>query len=436
MKQHAFWLDTLSESEVRSLKSEALGLAPDARLSLPARFDVLIAGAGYTGLAAARRLALAGASVLVADRDHIGAGASSRSGGQVLTGLKVDAAALVAAYGERRARELFDVSRQAIASLEATLADEAIDAEYERTGHVMAAAKPSHFRAFRDEQALLARVFQHRVELVPPSDQRRELGSDCYYGLSVDEESRAINPAKYVAGLAAAARRRGACLAPGVAVLRVVRANNRWRVTTSAGEVEAGDVLFATNGYTDEAAPALRRRLVPIGSYIVATERLSDEEAAWVLPKRRMAFDSRHFLVYFRLSRDNRLLFGGRAEFTQPSPDSTRRAATILRRGLARVFPALAEKAIEYTWSGHVAFTRDRMPHAGKLDGVYFAAGYCGHGIAMATHLGDVVARRMAGELVEHPMMDDRFPPIPMYSGRPWFLPLAGAYYKVMDWLR
>ena len=443
MNTHAYWLDTLEKSEVQSLNFEVgpevrpeVGpeVRPEVRL-LPARADVVVIGAGYTGLSAARRLAMGGASVLVLERDHVGAGASSRSGGQVLTGLKADPATLVARYGAAGARERFDVGRLAIESIETILADEEIACDYERVGHLQAAAKPSHFDQFRDEQALLERVFDHRVRLVARDDQRSELGSDAYHGLLIDEASRAINPARYVFGLAAAARRHGACVATGVAVTELERATAGWRVRTSRGDVAAGDVLVATNGYTGPEAPSLRRRLVPVGSYIIVTEPLSSAEAAAILPRRRVAFDSKHFLFYFRLTRDERLLFGGRAEFGTASTASTARAAEILRRGLADVFPSLAAKAIDYVWSGQVAFTRDQMPRAGKLDGMYFAAGYCGHGIAMATHLGDVIARRMAGEPISHPMMDDHPPAIPLYSGRPWFLPAAGAYYKVLDWL-
>jgi glycine/D-amino acid oxidase-like deaminating enzyme len=149
-----------------------------------------------------------------------------------------------------------------------------------------------------------------------------------------------------------------------------------------------------------------------------------------------MAFDSKYFLYYFRLTPDNRLLFGGRAEFTEPTPASTSRATAILRAGMTHVFPALADTRIDYAWGGRVAFTRDQMPHAGRLDdGSFFAGGYCGHGIAIATHLGDLVARRLGGETVTHPFVDDRCPTIPLYNGTPWFLPFAGAYYRVKDWI-
>src|SRR5205085_1703242 len=136
-------------------------------------------------------------------------------------------------------------------------------------------------------------------------------------------------------------------------------ASSRWDVRTSAGAIDAGDVLLATNGYTNGAAPALRRRLVPIGSYIIATEPLAAADASQILPRGRMAFDSKHFLYYWRLTADRRLLFGGRAEFTRPAPETTRRAASILHAGMTRVFPQLASARVEYAWGGNVAFTRD-----------------------------------------------------------------------------
>ena len=428
MNEYPYWLDTLpsagrQESELRSQ-------------NVPSRADVVIVGAGYTGLSAARHLARAGASVAVIEREHVGWGASSRNGGQVLTGMKLEASALVNRFGERRARQLFEIASDAIARLEGLIVQESIDCEYERVGHLCAAFKPKHFDAFREEQALLRRVFDHPVRLVPRAEQRAELGSDAYHGLLVDERSGALNPARYVRGLAAAAARAGAAIVTGSGVLSITRQPDGWRVRTSGGDVEARDVLVATNGYTNGASPALQRRFVPIGSYIIATEPLDDGVAVSLLPRRRMAFDSKHFLYYFRVTADRRLLFGGRAEFGRPNPDTTRRAAAILRKGMTRVFPELGGVRIDYAWGGNVAFTRDQMPRAGRLDGVYYAGGYCGHGVAMATCLGEQIARRIAGEPIDHPLFDDRFPAIPLYSGNPWFLPLVGAYYQVKDWLQ
>jgi glycine/D-amino acid oxidase-like deaminating enzyme len=446
VKTYPYWWDTVPGADAPGTENSELGTensfpspqppVPTPQFLVPGQlWDVAVIGGGYTGLSAARELARRGASVIVFERERVGWGASSRNGGQILTGLKPDPATLVASFGESRACRLFAASLESISALEQLIVEEAIDCDYERTGHVQAAAKPSHFNLLRDEQALLARTFAHRVELLSRSDQRLEIDSSAYFGLLVDERSGAINPARFVNGLAAAARRAGVAIAERTAVTAFRRNGARWGVVTDRGRVESRDVVVATNGYTDGAAPWLRRRLIPIGGYVIATERLPPSEAASLLPKRRMAFDSRHFLHYFRLTTDRRLLFGGRAAFGQATPASTLRCAEILRRDLLAVFPALASVQVEYAWSGNVAFTRDQLPHAGRLEGAHYAGGYCGHGVAMATYLGGLIGRRIAGEPVEHPLLDDHFPAIPLYRGTPWFLPLAGAYYRVKDWL-
>ena len=426
MKTRPYWWDTLDGQRAPS---------PQPQLASSA-VDVAIIGAGYTGLSAARALARAGATVVVLERERAGWGASSRNGGQVLTGLKLDAASLVDRYGEARAHDLFAEAATAGVHLESVIASEAIACDYARVGHLQAAWKPSHLEAFRREQTLLARVFDHPVHVVGRADQAAEIGSTRYHGVLVDETSAAINPARYVHGLADAARRGGVTILEHMPADEIRRVGKRWSVVSGSLAIDAGDVLLATNGYTDGAAPALQRRLVPVGSYIIATAPLAPDAARALLPRRRMAFDSKNFLYYFRVTDDSRLLFGGRAEFGTADQLSTTRAAALLHRGMVDVFPQLAGVEIEYAWSGNVAFTRDEMPHAGRLDGLYYAGGYCGHGIAMATYLGDQIARRLAGEPIVNPLFDDRFPAIPLYSGTPWFLPLVGAYYQVKDWLQ
>jgi glycine/D-amino acid oxidase-like deaminating enzyme len=423
VKQRPYWWDTVDDAADRAV------------VDVPIRADLAIVGGGYTGLAAAREAATAGATVAVLERERVGGGASSRNGGQVLTGLKLDGATLVARYGETRARELFEISRSAMATVDELIRDERLDCDYERTGHVQAAWKARHFDAFRQEQELLERVFAHPVRLVPRTEQHSELGTDTYYGLSIDEESAALNPAKFVHGLARAAACAGAIVCENAGVERLTRRGARWALATPRGVVEATEVLIATDGYTGPLTPALRRRLVPIGSYIIATEPLDAGLARTLIPRRRVAFDSKHFLYYFRIAADRRLLFGGRTEFTTPGDASTRRAAAALARAVTQVFPQLAGIGIEYAWGGNVALTRDQMPHAGRLDGIHYAAGYCGHGIAMATYLGRLIARRIADGALEHPLLDQPFPPIPLYSGRPWFLPFVGGYYRLRDWI-
>ena len=435
MKQYPYWWDSLPGVRPGTEHSEP-GSRHDGAGLLPARADVVIVGAGYTGLSAARQLARGGASVVVVEGERVGWGASSRNGGQVLTGMKLDPATLVARFGDIRARELFDISLAAIAALERVIAEEEMRCEYQRSGHVQAASKPSHFEGFKEEQSLLARVFNHQVELVTAADQFTEIGSKAYHGLMVDERSGSLNPALYVEQLGEAAVRAGAAIIEDTQVTSVSRAAAAWTVTTSRGSIQAGELLVATNGYATTATPWLQRRFVPIGSYIIATAPLPEDHAATLIPKRWMAFDSKHFLHYFRLTADHRLLFGGRAEFAPPTAATIARCADILHRDLSMVFPSLATAPIDYAWGGNVAFTRDQLPHAGRLHGAFYAGGYCGHGVAIATHLGALTARRMAGDLVDHPLFDDHFQAIPFYHGTPWFLPAAGAYFKLLDWLR
>lgn len=401
----------------------------------PDRADVVVIGGGYTGLAAARRLARSGASVVVLEKESIGWGASSRNGGQVLTGLKVGPLALLRRFGRERARELFGASLRAIAFLEALIREEGIDCDYERCGHLEAAFKADHFERLRQEQEVLAREFDHPVRLLPRSQQRAEVGTDFYHGLLLDERSAALHPARYVSGLAKAAERAGADLHPRTPALEVRRESRGFRIATPEGAIRAGDVLVATNGYTDAAVPALRRRVVPVGSYIIATAPLGPERAAALLPRRRVLFDSKNFLFYFRLAPDHRLIFGGRAQWTPATASSTRTSAAILLASMLRVFPELAGVPIEFAWGGNVCFTTDRLPRSGRLDGLYYALGYGGHGVAMATYLGDAVTDLMLGREDRNPFRDLPFPAIPLYGGRPWFLPLVGAWYKVLDWI-
>jgi glycine/D-amino acid oxidase-like deaminating enzyme len=197
----------------------------------------------------------------------------------------------------------------------------------------------------------------------------------------------------------------------------------------------ADRVFVGTSGYTRRATPALQRRIIPIGSYIIATEPLSAELARGVSPRNRMIFDSKHFLYYFRLTPDNRMLFGGRAAFTPETPSSTRQSAEILRQGMLKVFPQLRDVAVEYVWGGTLDFAYDMMPHTGIMDGIDYSLGYAGHGVAFACHLGETVARQMLGEQVENPLDGLVFPQVPLYSGNPTLhLLLAGLYYRFLDW--
>ena len=430
LKETPYWWD--SAPALPNLITRPLPTPP-----VPEQVDVVVVGSGYTGLSAARTLALQGASVVVLEKETLGWGASSRNGGQVLTGLKLGPAKLIKTVGLEHAQELYAASLQSIEYLEKLIVDEHIDCDYGQVGHIEAAWKPGHFDHFKREQEILARDFNHPVTLVPRSEQWRELGSDAYHGLLIDERSGALHPAKYLVGLAIAAAGSGATLREKTPVLKIERNGAQLKVVTSRGTIGAKDVLVATNGYTDAAAPAIRKRVFPLGSYIIATEPLPQAVAAKLIPQRRVVFDSKNYLYYFRLSSDNRLLFGGRADYKPATPESTRTSADILRRGLIKVFPEVKEAQIDYAWSGNVCFTLDRFPRAGQHEGVYYALGYGGHGVAMSTYLGAQMADIICGApSSKNPFHDVPFKAIPFYNGTPWFVPFGALWYKFLDLIR
>jgi glycine/D-amino acid oxidase-like deaminating enzyme len=203
-------------------------------------------------------------------------------------------------------------------------------------------------------------------------------------------------------------------------------------VGTSRGVLRAREVLAATNGYTPAALGRLRRRVIPIGSYIIATQPLGGELARRLIPKGRVMSDTKNLLFYFRLSPDGRMVFGGRASFT---PASAKRSARILAAGMREVFPELAGATIEYAWSGKVAYPMDHLPHAGRLDGLHYSMGYCGHGVALATYLGTRMGEVLLGTAEVPDLGGKRFKAIPLFNGFPWFLPFVGGYYRTRDWL-
>jgi glycine/D-amino acid oxidase-like deaminating enzyme len=414
-------------------------LAPQqvAPQPLPAALDVAIIGGGITGLAAARDLARAGLNVGLFDTHYPGWGASSRNGGMVLTGLKLDASTLMHKYGLACARRLFNASLVAIDAVEQLVREERIDCNFERSGHLVVAAKPGHMEGLRAEHITLQQYFGHPTGLVEQGVLASEIGTEVYYGGLVDERSAALNPARYVYGLARAAAGAGATLYGATTVQKVQRKNGGFVVATDRGTLRATNVLVASGGYTGRATPRLRRKIFALGSYVIATEPLPPALANELIPQGRMVFDTRHLLSYYRLTPDRRMLFGGRAAFFPESPRTVRESAGILRREMVRVFPQLAHTPIAYAWGGTLDASFDLMPHSGEQNGVYYALGYAGHGVALATYLGRLLAAQMLGRSVDNPFATIAFPgaPLGLYRGQPWFLPFAGLWYRWLDWV-
>ncbi len=416
----------------RCLWDEAALPRPGLPCPVPDLTDVAIVGGGYTGLSAARTLARHGASVTLLEQQRTGWGASGRNGGFVLPGYQPDPGCLLRRYGGERARALFADSVTAIRFLEDLIAEEAIDCGYSRRGALTLAGRSRHLRELEGTRRALLDRFGHETYLLGAAQLRDEIDSRCYHGALLDPAGGGLHPARFCAGLAAAAVRAGAVILEGVEVLGVRRVGGRTTVRTSAGPIRAASVLVATNGYTAGAFPELRRRVVPVGSYVVATAPLDPPVARALMPRARVMSDTWNLLHYFRLSDDGRVVFGGRASFT---PTSIARSARILASAMHRVFPSLAAVPIEFAWAGRVAFTRDRMPHAGHIGGAHYALGYAGHGVALSTWLGARMGDALAGRRSMPSLTGRALDPVPLYRGTPWFLPAVGAYYRIKDWL-
>jgi len=425
-EQYNYWLTTAQ------MPGESDTITP-----IPEKVDIAVIGAGYTGLSAAYTLAKQGVNVLVLEAESIGWGASSRNGGMALTGLKLPMQTIIKKYGKSLARDLFQASLDSVDTVEQIVNGEKIDCGFARTGHLLTANKPQHYDALKEEIDFMGKEFNHNVYVVPPNELKDEIGSTIYHGGLVDEVSAGLNPAQYVAGLARAAEKAGARVHARARVNRIERRGKRFSIQTERGSLSAESVFVATAGYTGGVTKKLRRKVIPIGSYIIATEKLPEKLAHELSPKNRMIFDFKHFLNYFRLW-DDRMIFGGRAAFFPETGNTISRSAEILQREMIQVYPQLKDVKVEYVWGGTLDFAFDIMTHVGREDGMYYALGYAGHGVAMGTYLGKTVAEAMIKDtLEEHPFAQYKFPgaPLGLYNGFPWFLPFAGAWHKFLDWI-
>jgi glycine/D-amino acid oxidase-like deaminating enzyme len=409
--------------------------------SIPEKTDVAVIGAGFTGLSAARTLAQKGANVAVLEAESIGWGASSRNGGMVLTGLKLGTNKLISTYGREITRRMYAASIESINCVEEIVHDESIDCDFSRCGHLEVACKQKHFDDYARQAEVIAREFNHPIRVVPKSELSTEIGSSIYYGGMVDEVSAGLNPARYVAGLGRAAQKAGASIFEKTRVQKIDRESRNggpsWRLVTNRGPLQAKEIFVATSGYTSHATPQLQKKIIPIGSYIITSGTLPESLARELSPRNRMIYDSKNYLYYYRLTPDRRMLFGGRAAFFPENEHTVRKSADILRQGMISVYPQLRDTTIEYVWGGTLDFAFDIMPHAGQMNGMYYALGYAGHGVAMATYQGQKMAEWIAGVKNDNPFVGIPFPgaPLGLYNGKPWFLPLAGAWYKFLDWV-
>lgn len=396
--------------------------------------DVAIIGGGFTGLSAALALARRGASVVLLEKVRVVGEASGRNGGQCNNGTAHDYGALSARFGKDIAKAYYRAHCDAVDTVERLAREEGIDCSFNRPGRMKLAAKPAHYDKLIRAHDLLAAEVDENVCLVPPERICEEVGSDAFHGALIQTTSAQLHPGRFGVGLAEAAARAGAQIYENADVTDFQRVPQGWRVKSSRGAVTVKQLLVATGG-----APAtgpfgfFRRRIVSVGSFIIATEPLDDALIDRLLPARRNYVTSKNIGNYFRLAPDNRLIFGGRARFAISDPRSDVKSGHILVQAMGEIFPALKGVGIDHVWGGMVDLTADRLPRAGEQDGLYYSMGYSGHGVQMATYMGQQMARVMSGEPAANPWDGLDWPSVPGHFGKPWFLPLVGLWYKWQD---
>ncbi|MBE0629222.1 MAG: FAD-binding oxidoreductase, partial [Burkholderia vietnamiensis] len=369
MRFGSYWLDT---SEPFASRSPEL---PDGMC------DVAVVGGGITGSAAALALAKKGARVVVCEAGTVGHAASGRNGGMCNNGFAQDYALLSQRIGAELANRLYQAFDAGVDMVERLVEEESIDCDFVRRGKLKLAAKPAHYDKLVRSQALLAANVDRDTRIVTKAQLRDEIGSSRYHGGLLFEKSAGMHVGRYVRGLANAAQARGAHVVEHAPVLGMKRdAGGAYALRTPLGEIRARQVLLASG--ISQVGPFgwIRRRIVPVGAFIIVTEPLPRELLDRLLPTRRMVTDTKNFVNFFRVTPDHRMLFGGRARFATSNPRSDEKSGLILRRQMAAVFPELANVRVDYCWGGMVDMTADRLPRAGERDGVYYSMGYSGHG--------------------------------------------------------
>ncbi|NQV45099.1 MAG: FAD-binding oxidoreductase [Rhodospirillales bacterium] len=402
---------------------------------VPPTADVAIVGAGYAGISAALELAKNNINAVVFDAEQPGFGGSTRSGGMISGGRNVGKRYTRTTAAEAaRIQLLRRDAADGFELIERLIEEEKIDCGWHKTGSFTGAWCRKHLDAMADKVAQMNEISPGEAYLVQPEQQREHIGSDYYRGGMVVERGAHLHPALYFKGLLDACERRNVTICAKAGVTKITQVGAAWRIETSRGATEVKDVMIATNGYTGDITPDLKRRVVPVGSYMIATEELPEDLARSISPKNRSLSDSRRVLTYYRMSPDGkRLLFGGRAKFGQTEPLET---APILYGFMTDRFPQLKGSRITHAWTGNVAFTMDEVPHMGTLDGLHYALGCNGSGVAMMTYLGTQTARKIAGVTNQPSAFDGPdFPTHPLYHGNPWFVPIVGRYFRTRDWI-
>ena len=401
-------------------------------IPLPKETEVLVIGSGYTGLCTAIQTCRNGLGTVVLEAQDAGWGGSSRNGGQVSPSIKPSFQELSRKYGEEPARELLKEGNNALKWIGDFIQEENIDCDFKRVGRYYGAHSLSQFKHLEKIINEQPEGLQLDVNLIPKSQQHTEIGSDFYHGGIVHQNHASLDPARFHQGLLEVALTSGAQIKTHCAVNKIEKKGGIFQIHTEAGTMSAREVVVATSGYTGTVTPWHRRRVIPIGSYIISTELLAEDLVNELIPRDRVITDSRKLVVYYRASPDRkRILFGGRVSLNETDPD---KCAKPLHKKLTQIFPQLAKIKVSHSWMGFVGFTFDHMPHTGDKEGVHYAMGYCGSGICLSSYFGTKLGQRLAGLPQGNTIFTDiNFQTRPFYKGNPWFLAPSILYFQLRD---
>jgi glycine/D-amino acid oxidase-like deaminating enzyme len=398
----------------------------------PHSADVAIVGSGYTGLHAALQTARGGRHTVVFDAEDAGFGCSTRNGGQISTSVKPAYETLARRHGPQKA---FDIVKEGQRSLEWTgefVRSERIDCDFGVVGRFHAAHNAAQFEALAKKVRSQPKGLEVDAHVVPRAEQKGEIDSDAYFGGVVYARHASIDPARYHQGLLARAQASGVTVIARCAVSGIEKDGAGFRLTTARGTMRARDVVIATDGYTGPLTPWLQRRVIPIGSYVIATEPMPEGLVEKLIPRNRIVSDTRKVVFYYRASADRRrILFGGRVSVSETDPAIS---GPMLHADLVKIFPGLAGARISHSWCGFVAYTFDELMHVGRHEGVWYATGYCGSGVGMGGYLGMRIGQQVLGKAEGRTAFDGLpFSTRPFYTGNPWFLAPSIRFYRWRD---
>ncbi len=392
--------------------------------------DVCVIGAGFTGISAALHLAERGYGVAVLEAERVGWGASGRNGGQICTGYNKDMAAIEARVGGAAAQICWDIAEESKALIRERVARHEIACEL-KWGYLHAANKPGRLDGLKRHADEYARYGYEGCEILGKAALEERLGSRIYHGALWEPGAGHLHPLNYNLGLAGAATAAGARIFEKSAAVRI-ETGARPVVHTAAGSVRAKFLVLAGNAYLGALSKPLYRRIMPVGSYILATEPLGKDRAKSLIRGDDAVSDSNFIVDYYRLSGDNRMLFGGRASYSTCEPADL---FAFMRPRMLNVFPQLADVRADYCWGGDIGITVDRMPDVGRLgDSVFYAQGYSGQGVALSGMCGKLIAEAIAGQAERFDVLARfRHPPFPGGKLRTPLLVLAMLWYRLRD---